>query len=186
MTLHKACLKGNEDMVKVLCKFGALTNQSSNNGFSPLHFACDIGHTKITEILIQTGVAIDKVHESGQTPLQCACDNMHNEIAKLLLDSGAVENSSDTHGRTSLHSAAEDGNTDLIKLLIDHNADVNLTCNYRHNEKANVLLENSADVNDHDEDGRTSLFSAAENGNIVHIKILIEHDADVNFQKIME
>ncbi|CAC5358039.1 unnamed protein product [Mytilus coruscus] len=55
-----------------------------------------------------------------------------------------------------------------------------LACNLRHNEIALVLLANDAEENEKDENGRTSLHTAAEDGNVELIKILMEHDADLD------
>ncbi|CAG2198942.1 ANK [Mytilus edulis] len=49
-------------------------------------------------------------------------------------------------------------------------------------QEITLLCQNGAEVNDHDEDNRNSLHSAAEDGNTELILMLMEHNADVNFQ----
>ncbi|KAJ7498782.1 ankyrin repeat-containing domain protein [Mycena latifolia] len=53
--LHIAALKGHEELVRMLCDFGADVDLSDNKGNTPLHYASSWGHIPIVQLLIERG-----------------------------------------------------------------------------------------------------------------------------------
>ncbi|KAJ7180237.1 ankyrin repeat-containing domain protein [Mycena crocata] len=53
--LHIAALKGHEELVRMLCDFGADVDLSDNKGNTPLHYASSWGHIPVVQLLIERG-----------------------------------------------------------------------------------------------------------------------------------
>jgi hypothetical protein len=53
--LHIASLKGNEDLVRLLCDLGADFDLADNQGNTPLHYASSWNHIPIVQLLIERG-----------------------------------------------------------------------------------------------------------------------------------
>ncbi|CAL1700871.1 unnamed protein product [Somion occarium] len=53
--LHVAALKGNEELVRMLCDLGADFDLADNDGNTPLHYASAWGHVPIVQLLIERG-----------------------------------------------------------------------------------------------------------------------------------
>lgn len=61
-SLHKACEKGNSQLVELLLAHRANANIASNKGYTPLHIAAMNNQDKIVEILLTKvkGIDVDK------------------------------------------------------------------------------------------------------------------------------
>ncbi|KAF9268104.1 ankyrin [Marasmius fiardii PR-910] len=66
--LHVAALKGNEELVRMLCDLGAELNMSDNQGNTPLHYASAWGHLPVVQLLIERGCQYAAKNEEGFTP----------------------------------------------------------------------------------------------------------------------
>ncbi|KAE9397127.1 ankyrin [Gymnopus androsaceus JB14] len=65
--LHAAALKGNEELVRMLCDLGADFNLSDNQGNTPLHYASAWGHIPIVQLLIERGCQYSARNDEGFT-----------------------------------------------------------------------------------------------------------------------
>ncbi|KIK68024.1 hypothetical protein GYMLUDRAFT_36836 [Collybiopsis luxurians FD-317 M1] len=65
--LHAAALKGNEELVRMLCDLGADLNLSDNQGNTPLHYASAWGHVPIVQLLIERGCQYAARNDEGFT-----------------------------------------------------------------------------------------------------------------------
>ncbi|KAJ4478243.1 ankyrin repeat-containing domain protein [Lentinula aciculospora] len=65
--LHAAALKGNEELVRMLCDLGADLNLSDNRGNTPLHYASTWGHIPIVQLLIERGCQYSARNDEGFT-----------------------------------------------------------------------------------------------------------------------
>ncbi|GBE79660.1 hypothetical protein SCP_0208600 [Sparassis crispa] len=66
--LHVAALKGNEDLVRMLCDLGADYDLADNDGNTPLHYASAWGHIQIVQLLIERGCQYSTRNNEGFTP----------------------------------------------------------------------------------------------------------------------
>ncbi|KAJ7129531.1 ankyrin repeat-containing domain protein [Mycena epipterygia] len=63
--LHFAALKGHEELVRMLCDFGADVDLSDNKGNTPLHYASSWGHIPIVQLLIERGCQFAAKNNEG-------------------------------------------------------------------------------------------------------------------------
>ncbi|TFY59944.1 hypothetical protein EVJ58_g5453 [Rhodofomes roseus] len=66
--LHVAALKGKEELVRMLCDFGADVDLADNEGNAPLHYASAWGHIPIVQLLIERGCQYSARNNEGFTP----------------------------------------------------------------------------------------------------------------------
>ncbi|KAI9466870.1 ankyrin [Lactarius psammicola] len=66
--LHVAALKGNEELVRMLCDLGADFDLSDNQGNTPLHHASAWGHIPIVQLLIERGCQFAAKNNRGYSP----------------------------------------------------------------------------------------------------------------------
>ncbi|KAF8812564.1 ankyrin [Phlegmacium glaucopus] len=65
--LHIAALKGNEELVRMLCDLGADFDLSDNKGNTPLHYASSWGHIPAVQLLIERGCQYAARNNQGFT-----------------------------------------------------------------------------------------------------------------------
>ncbi|EGO02202.1 hypothetical protein SERLA73DRAFT_86465 [Serpula lacrymans var. lacrymans S7.3] len=65
--LHMAALKGNEELVRMLCDLGADYDLSDNKGNTPLHYASSWGHIPVVQLLIERGCQFSARNNEGFT-----------------------------------------------------------------------------------------------------------------------
>lgn len=70
--LHIAALRGNEELVRMLCDFGADVDLADNMGSTPLHYASAWGHVPIVQLLIERGCQYTVKNNEGFTALDYA------------------------------------------------------------------------------------------------------------------
>ncbi|KAI0324960.1 ankyrin, partial [Cubamyces sp. BRFM 1775] len=66
--LHVAALKGNEELVRMLCDLGADFDLADNEGNTPLHYASAWGHVTVVQLLIERGCQYSARNNQGFTP----------------------------------------------------------------------------------------------------------------------
>ncbi|THH12538.1 hypothetical protein EW146_g7600 [Bondarzewia mesenterica] len=66
--LHVSSLKGNEELVRMLCDLGADFDLSDDQGNTPLHYASSWGHLPIVQLLIERGCQYAARNNEGFTP----------------------------------------------------------------------------------------------------------------------
>lgn len=84
--LHKACLKGYTEIVRLLCQNGAKTDIGSNDEHdTPLHDACSNGHQDVVQILLEHGANPRIQNSEGTFPHELVDDDMR-ELKKIMVD----------------------------------------------------------------------------------------------------
>ncbi|PPQ83294.1 hypothetical protein CVT25_004033 [Psilocybe cyanescens] len=63
--LHIAALKGNEELVRMLCDLGADFDLADNKGNTALHYASSWGHITIVQLLIERGCQFNAKNNQG-------------------------------------------------------------------------------------------------------------------------
>ena len=99
--LHRAVVKGNQNLVKLFLKKNALVNTQTADGNSPLHAAVRNGFFDITKLLVKKGSNVNLQNKEGRTPLFLGVKNKQKQLIKLLIENeadvtiGYKENSTD-------------------------------------------------------------------------------------------
>jgi ankyrin repeat protein len=114
------------------------------------------GDEKITRLLVLNKAALDAKDSEGLTALVHATCQGNVAMMECLLEQGAPLDLQDTAGGTALHHAIKIGNR-TRELL--------------------VLLKARADADVQDNDQRTPLMLAAEEGQLQEVHVLLQHGA---------
>ena len=168
---HVACSSGSIDIVKSFTEAAINSNpflltDTNDNGFNIFHFAAIKGSLSVIEHLVHViglaaaiidTVSINDLLEAktieGHTPIYLSCVNGHMEVVKSLATScPSTISMVDNNGRGLMHAAAHSINVKLINYLADE-----------------YKLESDAS----DKTGATPLHIAAEIGNFIAFKALI-------------
>ncbi len=150
----------------------------------------------MTEYLIEKGIDVNSLDEIQNTPLMIACSSANYELVELLLLHGANPNMINVYMESPLILACENSkNSIIINILLENGVDINaylkncdMTPLIRLIRKESIcgmqtLIENGADVNLCDKDGKSPLVHAVSQRNSEIAKLLIENGADLNLNK---
>jgi ankyrin repeat protein len=125
---------------------------------TPLHMACAAGHTAVTKILLENNADAFEKDSSGRTALHYAACSSAPEQLILLGNDPDLIHMKDHAGRTALHYAVFNESQSSVKMV-------------------SQLLHLGADVNSLDNDRRTALHHAAEEGKDKVIPVLLQAGA---------
>ena len=156
--LHRACLKGYEELVEFLLKQGLNVRHRDKQGSTAFHKACWRGFTSIAKLLIQYDADINCDDAEGATGLHKACWNGAFDTVQWLVENKALIEKRDHNLATALHNACWQGHLDIVK----------------------YLLKNKANVNSMDRNGNSPLFDACSQGRLPVIELLLQFKADLN------
>lgn len=208
--LHVAAVSGTESVAGLLLERGADINAADWEGMTPLLVAAERSRTPMVRWLLNRGASFTAVDKKGSTVLHIAAEshrcNGDVSTVGLLLGKGIDIDVKDSHGKTPLNRAASSGIDEMVSELLRHGAQIE-ACNGTGVRPLHfaakslracrlsfptvqVLLDNGAEVNALDRDGRTALHWAVINGQSRDvdlgrdpvIKMLLERGADPNIQ----
>lgn len=148
---------GDIDRARTLLKRTGDPNYSEESGYTLLHWATQQGDVEMMKLLVKHGAELNAADENGITPLFNASGEGDVDVVEHLLRLGADPNAITQMG-TSLHNA----------------------CAYAHEGVAQLLIENGANVNAVDEEGRTPLFDAVGSGSLNLVQLLLSNGAFVD------
>ena len=157
---------------------------------TPLMYAARQGALDAANALVAGGANLNLQDPDGTTAVILAIINGHHDVAAMLVEKGADPNIADSSGMAALY-AAVDMNTlpfmhgrpyprpsgrlsvpDIVKVLLAHGADANQRLKTpllrRHNNTSTQSLG----------EGTTPLMRAAASGDVLLMRVLLEHGAD--------
>ena len=148
-----AAREGSLDCVQLLLKAGADINQTSVDGSSPLLVAVQNGNYSIATYLVEHGANPNLANKKNWTPLYLTVKNRNQES-------------------TAVPGPSNDGALDFMKALLGRGADPNVRINAEtevHQGMTALWLK---------EAGATPLLRAALSGDLVGVRMFLEHGAD--------
>lgn len=177
-----------------LAALGALVKRAGVNikdkrGTTPLMYSAAIGSAESMGLLIGAGADVNAKNAFDATALMwCATDF---DKVRMLVEKGADVNARSKAGRTPLLiAAASDGSYPVVKYLVDKGADVSAT-----DPKMTTPFTTAVMANDTETarflaskrppvvkgpEGAMALMSAAANGNVELVRMLLAMGVDVN------
>ena len=176
-----AIAHGHDSIVRIL-----IEKRGQDNGWNSAAVAAasTLGAANHLQMLM-TDAKSDEcfVDSQGRTLLMLAAMNGCKEQVKMLLRQGADPNLQDEDGRTALSLAAEKCLADMVEASLKEDDNTDSADDYSilpENAKiARLLIENKADIDVRDNEGRTPLSYAAGAGNEAVVSLLLGKGADL-------
>jgi ankyrin repeat protein len=156
-------------------------------GLTPLLFATREGDMESVKILLDAGADVNQTSEYGWTALLVATQNRYYKLGAYLLQHGADPNIQNVGGWSPLYIATDNRNIErgeypTRKPDMDHLEYIKLLLAAKANP--NVRMHSSTETRTVFtnqwlfEEGATPFLRAAQSGDIVLMKLLLEHGAD--------
>lgn len=160
-------------------------------GLTALLFAVRQGQIETAKVLLDGGADINQPDSDGNNAIILALLNNHFDVAQMLVDRGADVNEANKEGRTPLYTAVEmydddwsplparkveDKHTalDIVRALLDKGANTNAQLT-----AASPIPKVAQDTGDRTlSAGGTAFMRAARSGDVLVMKLLLEHKAD--------
>jgi ankyrin repeat protein len=190
--LIEAVKKGDHKAVRELIQNHADVNSAQPDGSTALILAANSNDMESADLLIKAGANVNARNEYGATALFAACNSDNTVIVKLLLGAKADPNLALPLGETTLMCAVNRGNLDSVRALLEHGADVNAketeggqtpvmwAAANKNPDIVKILIENKADTQAQSKGGSTALIFAAQQGDLVSTRALLDAGANPN------
>lgn len=189
----------NLETYKYLENLGIEPNITTNKGVNPLHsIAYKIKDLDIFNYFISKGVDVNQLNIDGQNVFMNSCYSNDTSVISLLLKYTNNINEKNKKGKSSMTIAVEFNNLETIKFLVKNGADVTLKDEKGNNlmyyliknystskkdlidEKINYLINEGLNPSENQENGKTILHLAVENGTIGLIEKIFSFGVDIN------
>ncbi|MDP8225202.1 MAG: ankyrin repeat domain-containing protein [Candidatus Lernaella stagnicola] len=158
-------------ITRMLIKAGADVNARNQDGRTPLFMAdsYDLPH------LVEAGADLNATDKDGQTALHHQADSNALWKAKALLKAGININSRDNRGDTALHVAVRRHGMQRDKTFDELFSFDELTITIDEVKMITLLIENGAEINVKNNDGKSPMELAQEMKKQDIIKLFLEH-----------
>ena len=184
---------GNEEVVRLLLRYGATVNDRDASSLSALHLASLRGHVAVVESLLQEHADIDVKGPNDRTPLRIASEKGQVEVAEVLLRKQAKVNARDESQMTPLHAAAKHGDASMTVILVSHGAHIeakdsnfmgalHYACEGGFNDVVSILLTHKADIEAPGKASMTPLICAASAGKANVAELLLKKKASIKYK----
>ena len=148
-----------------LIEAGANVNIQNNIEFTPLMEAAFQRNNRIMRRLIDNDTGLETQTNKVDPTFMVAINTSNTSAAPILLNAESGIEVKNNRGYTPLMSVIEDGiNINLI----------------------NLLIENAAAIESRDEKGNTVIMIHRYRNKIPAVKLLIQHDAEINAKTMKE
>uniref|UniRef100_A0A7E4VDA0 Non-specific serine/threonine protein kinase n=1 Tax=Panagrellus redivivus TaxID=6233 RepID=A0A7E4VDA0_PANRE len=160
--LHAAVASQDAATVEVcLRKFPFLMDAANNEGSLPLHWACRCGHLDTVKLMLE--------YEYPDDECKFFEDTRGVQTYRFICDLNATDNEC----RTPLYLAVANGHVALVHFLLNFTTEL-----FRVGEEPSI--GSPLALNIYCSNGRTALMIACANGAEDVVRILLDHDVDVN------
>ena len=176
--------RGDIDVISFILSRGASANTRDIMGIHPLTQAIHLNNLDIVKILVKYGTDITSPE---LFPVYEALRVGNIDMIKYLIENGANVHSPDKNTTTLIY-ASKKGLKEVIKLLIENGEDVNKQDIYgntaliqavKHYSILKILLEENADPNIKNNEGKTAFWFACMMGRKKTANLLFQYDADI-------
>eukprot|EP00794_Sanderia_malayensis_P000302 gene302-929_t len=184
--LHISCIKGFDDVTKLLLDAGVIVSPRNNLEQTPAHLASLHGRADVVSALLNRDAStINDIDKKGNAALHIAASNGHVETMKVLLHAGASINDRNTKLLTPLDCAACNGEVEAAKVLLDRKASVDPMYKYGmtpllyasqngHGKMVELLLQ-TCDISLIDQSGRNCLDLAIDHDKKQSAMAILRH-----------
>ena len=179
--LHSASFKGHLQVVRYLLWHSVDVNVRDSGKDTPFLLASWQGHTDVAQCLLKHGADVELRDQFDNTPLNLAALYGQVDAVRFLLEHNADVDSQNDEGRTPLHSLMwgsgfKFDRSKIARLLLKYGANPNARNRYLWTplhlasmrtdllDILRILLENDADLDAEDKDGKTPLQVSLEGG----------------------
>ena len=201
--LLAAITYGKVDIARSLLAKGANVNGANHNGDTPLMIAAEgtaylPNNMPLVELLLAAKPNIEAQDTQGRTALHRATEEGKLDVARMLLDRGAPIDKRANDGATPLFYSVQFGKVPVLELLIERHAQVELADASGNTplmiaSEGNAYLPNNAPmveallgagahVDSVDAQGRSALYRASTEGKVDAMRLLLDHQANVNLR----
>ncbi|WP_144149937.1 ankyrin repeat domain-containing protein [Brachyspira hyodysenteriae] len=184
-----ACEGRNIDMLKTLLEYNASPNVQNKLDKTPLIIACDYDSYDMVKILLEHNADVNLSDNRKETPLMYAVYESNVKMVELLLKYNPDLTLKNKYGETALDMAYNQNHykEKIGKLILDASSkEIKFLYAVIENKIHDVLqyISEVVDINNtiYGTDGFNALLLASRNHYKEIIKILLEHNADVNFK----
>ena len=159
--LHYSSINNYIEITKLLLDIPNIDiNQPDNEGYTPLHYSTINNHLETNVMLLKLpNINVNFPSQGGQTALYTAAKTGNVQILSNLLSANADPTLLTKKGSSILHAAAYSGNPDVLKSILLASQEV----------RQNVNIPSPST-------GHTPLQTAAIQGNIDNVKLLLTRD----------
>ena len=160
----------NTELIKYLIDKGADVNSKNKDGFTPLMFAGTKGRVENALLLIENGADLFAENSNKATCAHFLSICLVPDFLNLLVEKGVDFNGKDNRGRIPLMMAAS-RNLPTRNESTGNNEELQ--------EAIKILIKQTTNINDTDNQGRTALHQAYD---VLFAELLVEQGANINIK----
>jgi len=138
------------------------------NKWTSLMISSHFGHVEAVQLLLHHNADINHQSNTGDTALMLAARQKHYAVVYILLENNADLKHENTDGCTALIEASRSGSLKIMEIMLKY------------------YLRENMDVDLCDKNRWTSLMHGTWEGHIEVVKLLVENQANLNFQNDMQ